>query len=347
MRAVGQYGTFTAAADSLGYTQPAISQMVRRLERRTGTALVDRVGRGVRLTEAGRVLAHHATGVLLALEAAEREVAAIAGLQGGVVRLNAFPSSSATLVPQSLALLRRRHPALGVQFVEAEPPESLRALLDGRCDIVVAFDYSSTPSRSGAAATSLSESEAATERHGVGDPATGRLGLNDLPGSQIGVRGQGAEPDASGLVSATLLRDQIQVALRADDPIAAGPAVRLSRLRERTWIAGCPQCRQHLVQMCQRAGFEPDVAYETDDYVAVLGLVAAGLGVAVVPDLALRSSIHPEVATLPIRPISRRRVYVATTPDLIRVPAVRATFDALRDSARTLTDQGAGRIGVN
>src|SRR5664280_3629475 len=128
MRAIADEGSFTLAALSLGYSQPAISQMVRRLEQRTGTVLVERVGRHVRLTEAGQVLARHAVGVLAALDAAEEEVAAIAGLRAGRVRLMAFPSSSATLVPRALALVKERFPEIKVTFTEAEPPESLAAL---------------------------------------------------------------------------------------------------------------------------------------------------------------------------------------------------------------------------
>ena len=124
MKAIADEGSFTAAATSLGFTQPAISQMVRRLEQRTGTALVERLGRNVRLTEAGEVLARHAVTVLAALDAAEEEVAAIAGLRSGRVRLMAFPSSSASLVPRALALLKKRYPEVSVRFSEGEPPES-------------------------------------------------------------------------------------------------------------------------------------------------------------------------------------------------------------------------------
>ena len=106
MKAISDEGSFTAAAAALGYSQPAVSQMVRRLEEKTGTALVERLGRSVRLTEAGQVLARTATPVLSALEAAEGEVAAIAGLRAGRVRLMAFPSASSTLVPRALALVK-------------------------------------------------------------------------------------------------------------------------------------------------------------------------------------------------------------------------------------------------
>ena len=78
MKAIADEGSFTGAALALGYSQPAISQMVRRLEQRTGTVLVERVGRNVRLTEAGQVLARHAVTVLAALDAAEEEQAEIA-----------------------------------------------------------------------------------------------------------------------------------------------------------------------------------------------------------------------------------------------------------------------------
>ena len=118
MRAIADEGSFTGAAASLGYSQPAVSQMVRRLELRSGTVLVKRIGRNVRLTEAGQVLARHAVGVLAALDAAEEEVAAIAGLRSGRVRLMAFPSSSASLVPRALALVKKRFPDVRVTFGE-------------------------------------------------------------------------------------------------------------------------------------------------------------------------------------------------------------------------------------
>lgn len=144
MKAIADEGSFTAAATALGYSQPAISQMVRRLEERTGTALVERLGRTVRLTEAGAVLARHAGPVLAALEAAESEVASIAGLRAGRIRLMAFPSASSTVVARALALVKQRYPDVDVSFAEAEPPESLAALRAGACDIAVTFSYDGT-----------------------------------------------------------------------------------------------------------------------------------------------------------------------------------------------------------
>lgn len=293
MRAIAQAGSFTAAARSLGYTQPAISQMVRRLEQRTGTILVERAGRTVRLTEAGEVLARHAGQVLSALDNAEAEVAAIAGLRSGRVRLMAFPSSSATLVPTALARVKKEYPGVTVHFSEEEPPESLAALRQGECDLAVAFTYEGTDAGRG-------------------------------------------EDDLQGLEVIDLLDDPVTVALPAEHPLADRDVIRMEDLAQETWIAGCPRCRGHLLSLGDRAGFAPDVAFETEDFVAVLGLVAAGLGVALVPRLILASVSHPGVRNLPLEPRSSRSVQVVTTPDLLRVPAVRATVDALCASATEL-----------
>src|SRR3990170_8206017 len=113
LRAVGEHGSFSAAADALSYTQPASSQQIAALEKRAGTTLVDRMSRGVRLTEAGRALVDHAEVVLSRLAAAEAELEAIAGVRGGRVRLSSFPTAGASLLPPAVALFRPRHPEGG------------------------------------------------------------------------------------------------------------------------------------------------------------------------------------------------------------------------------------------
>lgn len=294
MRAIADHGSYTAAASALGYTQPAISQMVRRLEQRSGTVLVERAGRKVRLTEAGETLARHAVQVLAALDNAEVEVAAIAGLRAGRVRLMAFPSSSATIVPRALATVARAHPDVTIKFSEGEPEESLTAIRQGRCDLAVAFTYEGDQS----------------------DVTSDRL---------------------HGLDVIEMFIEPVVVAMPADHRFADQSVVELAALDSEPWIAGCPHCRGHLLALCARAGFEPDVAFETEDYVAVLGLVAAGLGVALVPALILHSVTHDGVVTAEVSPSSRRTVQIVTTPDLRRVPAVRATIEALQASARELS----------
>ncbi|WP_068254708.1 LysR family transcriptional regulator [Janibacter corallicola] len=290
MRAIAEEGSFTAAALSLGYSQPAVSQMVKRLEQRTGTVLVEKSGRSVRLTEAGAVLARHAAPVLAALDAAEDEVAAIAGLRAGRVRLMAFPSSSVTLVPRALAAVRREHPDLSVHFAEAEPPESIAALRSGEVDLAVAFAYDG----------------------------------EDL------ARGE----DLDGFAVHTLLEEEVGVALPTDHPLAGAETVSMTDLTDEDWIAGCARCRGHLLTIAHHAGFAPKVAFETEDYVAVQGFVAAGLGVALIPDLIKEATSNPDVVIRPLAPSTRRRIHVVTTDDLLKVPAVAATIEALDEVAR-------------
>ena len=236
------------------------------------------------------MLARHATPVLAAIDAAEEEVAAIAGLRSGRVRLMAFPSASATLVPRALSLVKKRFPDISITLTEAEPPESLAALKAGECDLAVAFAYE---------------------------------------GTDIG-RG---EEDLDQFVITNLLDDEVRLAVPEGHSVSAQENVDLSVLADEPWIAGCPRCRGHLLQLTHDAGFRPDVAYETEDYVAVMGLVAEGLGVALIPDLILRTVHHPDVVALPITPASRRSIMAVTTSDLQRVPAVKATLEALTESA--------------
>jgi DNA-binding transcriptional LysR family regulator len=305
VQAVAEHGTLTAAAAALGVSQPAVSQHLRRLERRLGTAVLDRSGRSVRLTEAGRVLARHGATVSAALHAASAEVAALTGLRAGVVRLVAFPSACATLVPRALADLRVRHPGLSVTLVEAEPPESVALLAAGEADVVLTFAYD--------------------------DLARTARGPDDVerPTDDVAT----AAPDPR-LVHRRLLTDPTLVALPAGHPAATADGLALGDLAADTWIAGCPRCRRHLLTSGRAAGFEPRVAYATDDYPAVLGLVAAGLGVAVLPGLVRATAAGvPGVVLRPVDGTSARRVDAVTTRDLLRVPAVVATLDALASAA--------------
>jgi DNA-binding transcriptional LysR family regulator len=138
---VERQGSLSAAARVLSYTQPAVSHHPSALEAETGTAMVARAGRGVRLTEAGHALVQHAEAILARVEIAEEEVAALAGLRAGRVRLVAFPSGTATIVPGAIAALRAEHPGVEISLVEAEPPEALRLLRAGEADLALAFEY--------------------------------------------------------------------------------------------------------------------------------------------------------------------------------------------------------------
>lgn len=154
-------GSYSAAARSLGYTQPAISQQMRGLERSVGTPLFTRAGRNLRLTEAGELLSRHAETILGDLEAAAEQVAAIKHLALGRVRVCTFPSASATIVASAVTRLRASNPGIRVELLEAEPPDSLELLQAGECDITLAFSYDASASaeREGMSTTPLLDDE--------------------------------------------------------------------------------------------------------------------------------------------------------------------------------------------
>ena len=114
-------GSFSAAAESLAYTQSAVSQAIARLEAETGAILVVRDRRGVRATAAGATLVEHAETIFAQVEAAESDLAAVLGLRGGVLRVASFPSAGATLIPLAVATFRERHPGISLTLAEGEP----------------------------------------------------------------------------------------------------------------------------------------------------------------------------------------------------------------------------------
>src|SRR5580692_2889102 len=143
--AVARYGSVTAAAKALNYAQPSVSHHLARLEAETGTKLIQRAGRGIRLTDAGRLLAERAAEVIGRLDAAENELAAYTGLRAGRLRLAAFPSALGTIVPAAAAALRGTNPGLDLRLTEAEPPEALRMLRAGYVDVALVFRHSAEP----------------------------------------------------------------------------------------------------------------------------------------------------------------------------------------------------------
>ena len=138
-RAVARAGSISAAARELGWTQPAVSQHLRALERSAGCTLLLRGAGGVELTEPGRVLLARADALAVQLHMAEEELADLTGLRRGRVRLAAYPSAAATLVPRAVAGLRARHPDVDVELTEAEPPEALALLSAGDADLALVF----------------------------------------------------------------------------------------------------------------------------------------------------------------------------------------------------------------
>ncbi|MFC4115339.1 LysR family transcriptional regulator [Nonomuraea zeae] len=274
--AVARKGSLTAAAKELHYSQPSVSHHLARLEAETGARLIQRAGRGIRLTEAGRLLAERAAEIIGRLDATADELAAHVGLRSGRVRLAGFPSALGTFIPKAAKVLAREHPGLRLHLTETEPPEALRLLRAGRVDVAVIFRYDDTA------------------------PEDGGLHLIHLL------------DDPSYLVSST-------------------PAGAIADHAESPWIAGCDRCRSHLLDICEKAGFEPQISFTSDDIVAVQALVAAGLGLTMLPGLALSAHRNPEVEVAEV-PGSTRHVYAAVYGEPPHPPATEALLQSLRES---------------
>lgn len=295
VKAIAETGSLTAAARQLGYSQPAVSQHLRRVEQRTGVALIERVGRRARLTEAGRVLERHAGAIATAMDAAAGELAQLSGLHTGTVRIAGFPSASPTIIPSLLAQMRLQGPGITITYVEAEPPEAVAAVRDGQADIAVTFSY---------------------------------------PGD----RGDPHGASARGLEVHTVGSDDLLLVLPKNHP-EQGVSVDLAALMHDRWIAGCPRCRGHLLQVCEDAGFAPDIAFETDNVLAVSALVAQGIGVATLPRLALMAAPAVRgIRTARMRTEQVRTLHLVTARGADRVPSVLAVVATLRDVIQRATD---------
>ncbi len=270
--AVARHGSVTAAARALQYAQPSVSHHLTRLEAETGSRLTQRVGRGIRLTATGRLLAERAEEILGRLDAAEAELAEHIGLRAGRVRLAAFPSALGTFVPPAAAAFTAAHPGVELRLTEAEPPDATRLLRTGEVDVAILFDHPRANFPAGAAGGTTRDAD-------------------------------------SDLRLIRLLDEPVYLVTPAD---LAGDA--LTDHATGRWIAGCERCRGHLVRTCRAAGFDPDIAFTTDDYVAVQALVAAGLGVTTLPALALAAHHHPEIRAVRL-PGQHRAVSAAVYGD--------------------------------
>ena len=141
---LSEVGSLTAAAQALGMSQPAVSQRIKRVETRLGVPVIERSGRGIRLTSAGQILAEHGRKVVDEIDAALEKIEQIRGGRGGVLRIVGFPSASATIVPDLMRLMHSHAPGVTLEYREAEPPAALAMLSDGEVDAAIVFDYADT-----------------------------------------------------------------------------------------------------------------------------------------------------------------------------------------------------------
>jgi DNA-binding transcriptional LysR family regulator len=282
LREVAARGSFSAAAEALSFTQSAVSQQIAALEREAGCVLVQRNARGIRLTEAGEALVRHADAILARLAEAEAELEAIAGLRGGRLRLGAFESAAATLMPLAIAAFRSAHPGIELSLIMGEPEETEPLLKTGELDLTLGFD------------------------------------------SRI-------RDEVDGIARRQLISDPMLVAMPLDHPAARKRTLRLADLADDPWIAGetnC-ECNRLIHRACAVAGFQPRIAFQTDDYTAMQGFVAAGVGVSLIAELGL-TSIRDDIV---VRSLGRetpiRQVYAATAVDAHRTPATQAMLEIL------------------
>jgi DNA-binding transcriptional LysR family regulator len=147
--AVRRHGSVTAAARELHFTQPSISHHLARLEAQTGARLLQKAGRGIRLTEAGRLLADRAAEIVGRVDSATVELSTLVGLQAGRVGLAGFNSVMSALVPQAAAVLTGRHPGLELSLTDVHPEDALHQLRAGQVDVALIFRYDDTPPEDG------------------------------------------------------------------------------------------------------------------------------------------------------------------------------------------------------
>ncbi len=287
LHAVVETGSVTAAAQQVSYTPSAISQHVAALEREVGSVLLERSGRGVRPTDAGRLLAEHA-GVLLARMAeAEAAMAALRAGESGVLRVVSFPTAGAGLLPTALAALRRQLPHMEVDIRVGERDQALPMVRQGDVDVAV---------------------------------------IEEHPPDVV-------SPD--GLRRLHLLDDPYRVVLPRDHRLAGRRVIDLVELSGEAWVetlCGTGSGKEVGQEAFRQAGFVPRRAVEASEYWPAQSFVAAGLGIALIPTLALGALNEGVVVRrLNSRDQPVRHVWAVTRPavaDRIPVTVMLASLQA-------------------
>jgi DNA-binding transcriptional LysR family regulator len=299
LREVAAGGSFTAAAASLGYTQSAVSRQVAGLEAAAGTRLFERTARGVRLTDAGGALLRRAGTVLDEVDAAQRELEGMSQVAEGRLRVGAFPTAVAALVPRTLQAFRGRHPGVDASLREGGTSSQIRRLIAGSADVAV-----------------------------------------------IGVLPQGEAPRDRRITLEHLIDDPLLLAVGPDHPLAGRRTVNLDDLVSERWIAGSPRAGDSMLGAWQWAEWQPKVELIAKEWTAKLGLVAAGLGVTLVPGLAA-DGVRSDVALVRIRsdrPASRTVLLARRAAD--ELPHARAFADLLHEVASELTSELQRRVAT-
>ncbi|GGZ73749.1 LysR family transcriptional regulator [Streptomyces bluensis] len=284
LHAVSVHGTVGAAAAALGYTPSAVSQQIAKLERETRTVLLERQGRGVRLTEQAQHLVATAGELLTIVERAETELEERRGVPAGRLTVAAFASAARGLMPGVLADLAVRHPALDARLTEVEPHLSVDLVAKGAVDMAVAHDWDIAP----------------------------------LPAPE-------------GVEQAVIGEDLCDLLVPSGHPFAARRSVRRTDLKGERWICQPPGrvCHDWLVRTLRAAGCEPDIVHQAEENPTLVALVAAGLGVALIPRLG-RGPLPAGVVEVALDPMPVRRLYALWRTGASRRPAIAETVRTLQ-----------------
>ncbi len=291
LQEVGRTGSYSAAGRELGYTQPAVTYQMRNLERQVGAPLAVRLGRTMRLTSAGEALLEHADRITAQVRAAEHEMAALVGQHTGVVRLAAFPSSCATLVPRAIMALSRLLPQVDVRLLQAEPPRAQQLVRSGEADLALCYWFGSSDSPSA-------------------DQAVARSPLERIH----------------------VLTEEVSLVLPVAHPAAHHKLIALEQLANDTFIIAGATFQDMLQRSAKEAGFTPKITMVADDYVVMQALVGHGLGITLIPNLALTAHRDERVIPRSLKGWPQRHIDVELWSDSLRVHAVRTLTDLLRTS---------------
>ncbi|MGW1540381.1 LysR family transcriptional regulator [Streptomyces sp. NPDC002309] len=293
LHAVSVHGTVGAAAVALGYTPSAVSQQIAKLERETRTVLLEREGRGVRLTDEAHQLVATAAELLAIVERAETDLEERRGLPAGRLTVAAFPSAARGLLPPVLADLAKRHPALDARLTEVDPHLSVDLVTKGAIDLAVAHDWDIAPL-----------------------------------------------PAPAGVEQAAIGDDLCDLLVPADHPFASRTAVLRSELGGERWVCQPPGrvCHDWLLRTLRSVGHEPDIVHTAEENPTLVALVAAGLGVALIPRLG-RGPLPPDVAQVPLDPLPVRHLYALWREGASRRPAIAETVRTLQTHWPEVSDR--------
>ncbi|MFC4494287.1 LysR family transcriptional regulator [Streptomyces ovatisporus] len=319
---VARAGSYTAAARSLGCTQPAVSYRMRSLERAVGLPLVVKEGRGMRLTSAGRQLAERAEKVLAALRSMEGEFGGTRK-SGGRIRTASVRGACLSLLAAAVARFRTAEPEVEVTLGQLPSADAYRLLCEGRADLAL-----------------VSESTGGCRHRTGGTPSPL---LDGRAPEDVG---------GAGLLRFPLLTERPCVLLPSAHPLTARSSLSLAELSEQHWILRTGRSR--FLDACADAGFEPRVAATTDEQAVAHELVAEGAGIALAHGLdavpcapqavSSRANCRAAEAGRGDSRVTARRlehwpdrcVSLLLTPDSTAVPPVTALVAAVRTEATEL-----------